>query len=45
MKFGKISRSNWTGVEAHGLVLELPDLIPQGAILDLAWAGAHISPN
>ncbi len=45
LKFGKISRSNWTGVEAHGLVLELPDLIPQGAILDLAWAGAHISPN
>ncbi|GAA1128587.1 hypothetical protein [Nocardioides aquiterrae] len=39
------SRNNWTGVESRALVLTLPDLMPNGAILDLAWAGAHISPN
>jgi hypothetical protein len=45
LKYRVKSRNNWTGVETRALVLTLPDLIPNGAILDLAWAGAHISPN
>lgn len=45
LEYRVISRNTWTGVESRALVLTLPDLIPDGAILDLAWAGGHISPN
>lgn len=45
LKYRVISRNNWTGVESRALTLTLPNLIPNGAILDLAWAGAHISPR
>lgn len=45
LKYRVISRNNWTGVETRALTLTLPNLIPDGAILDLAWAGGHISPN
>ncbi|WP_028637538.1 choice-of-anchor P family protein [Nocardioides sp. URHA0032] len=45
LKYRVISRNSWTGVETRALTLTLPDLIPDGAILDLAWAGGHISPN
>jgi len=45
LKYRVISRNNWTGVETRALTLTLPDLIPDGAILDLAWAGGHVSPN
>ena len=40
-----ISRNTWTGVESRAMVLTLPNLIPGGSILDVAWAGAHISQN
>ncbi|HEU5038994.1 MAG TPA: choice-of-anchor P family protein [Nocardioides sp.] len=45
LKYRVISRNNWTGTETRALVLTLPGLIPGGSILDLAWAGGHISPN
>lgn len=45
LKYRVLSRNNWTGVESRALTLTLPGLIPGGSILDLAWAGAHVSPN
>jgi hypothetical protein len=45
LEYRVLSRSNWTGVESRALVLTLPGLIPGGSVLDLGWAGAHISPN
>lgn len=41
----RVVKQNWTGAEVKALVLTLPDLIPGGSILELGWAGAHISPN
>lgn len=45
LKYRVLSRNNWTGVETRALTLTLPGLIPGGSVLDLAWAGGHISPN
>lgn len=41
----RVVKQNWTGAEVKALVLTLPDLIPGGSILELGWAGAHITPN
>jgi hypothetical protein len=45
LKYRVLSRNTWAGVESRALVLTLPGLVPEGAILDLGWAGAHITQN
>lgn len=45
LEYRVLARNNHKGIEARALVLTLPDLIPGGSILDLAWAGLHITPN
>lgn len=41
----RVVKQNWTGAEVKALVLTLPGLIPGGSILELGWAGGHITPN
>jgi len=41
----RVVKQNWTGAEVKALVLTLPGLIPGGSILEVGWAGGHITPN
>ena len=45
LEYRVLSRNDRRGVEARALTLTLPDLIPGGTILDVGWAGLHITPN
>lgn len=45
LEYRVLSRNDRRGVEARALTLTLPDLIPGGSILDVGWAGLHITPN
>lgn len=45
LEYRVLGRNNHKGVEVRALTLTLPDLIPGGSILDLGWAGLHITPN
>lgn len=45
LEYRVLSRNDRRGVEVRALTLTLPNLIPGGSILDLGWAGLHITPN
>ena len=45
LEYRVLSRNDRRGIEVRALTLTLPDLIPGGSIIDVGWAGLHITPN